>query len=418
MRVVQFNTELRGGGATNASFRLHEELRRRGHDARLIVGSNNDATIREHIDTVDAYPILRRLMRPVVQALGLNYLDNFNTFKLNRHPWLQPVDTVLHLHNLHGSWFNYLALPGLLAGRTAVLTLHDMWAFTGHCVYSYQCERWRTGCGKCPSPDTYPAIKMDNTRLEHWLKRTSFGQCKLIVASPSKWLTDIAQQSFLGRFPVHHIPNGIDTDIYKPADKAALREKLGLPQDKHILLFGCAHVADIWRKGGDMLGPIITKLPEAVRANCFIALFGFETEKLLPGLSMPGKSFGFLSSDQAKANLYAASDVLLFPSRSDNLPFVPMEAMACGLPTIGFDSGGMAELIVEGRTGCLVKAFETAAFAAGVEQMLIDKMFYAGCVEGCRQNVLEHFSVRVMAERYLKLYAECLGTSLPLSTQD
>ena len=413
MKVVQFNTELNGGGATNASFRLHQELGRRGHDSRLIVGSNNDASPHGNVNAIGSYPLSRKLAWRVMRQLGLNYLDIFNTFRLRKHEWLQGADVALHFHNLHGGWFNYLALPGILAGRTAVWTLHDMWPFTGHCVYSFECERWATGCGQCPHPETYPAIQHDNTRLEHWLKRQVFGACKLIIVTPSAWLAHTARQSFLGQFPVHHIPNGIDTEIYKPGDKVALREKLGLPQGKHILLFGCGHIADLWRKGGDMLPEIIARLPESLRANCFVAFFGENTDQLLNGIPVPGKSFGFLSGEQSKANLYAASDVLLFPSRSDNLPFVPMEAMACGLPSVGFDTGGTGELIIEGKTGVLVKAFEIDLFAAGVARLVCDIPLYHYCAQESRALALSRYSLRAMADGYTKLYEQCLGALSP-----
>jgi glycosyltransferase involved in cell wall biosynthesis len=413
MRVVQFNTELKGGGATNASYRLHQELERRGHDSRLIVGSNNDAGQHTHVDAVGRYPLSRKLAWRLMRPLGLNYLDIFDTFSLHKHKWLQGSDVALHFHNLHGGWFNYLALAELLAGRSAVWTLHDMWPFTGHCVYSFECERWLSGCGKCPSPDSYPSINRDNTRLEHWLKRQVFGACKLTIVTPSAWLAHSARQSFLGKFPVHHIPNGIDTDIYKPGDKAALREKLGLPQDKHILLFGCVHIADLWRKGGDMLPEIIAKLPENVRANCFVALFGENTSQLLDGIPVPGKSFGFLSGEQSKANLYSAADVLLFPSRSDNLPFVPMEAMACGVPSVGFDTGGISELVIDEKTGVLVKAFEIDSFAAGVARLVSDNGLYHHCAQESWALAQSRYSLRAMADSYTKLYEQCLGVLPP-----
>jgi len=414
--VVQFNSELRGGGATNASFRLHEELTRRGIDSRLILGSNNDPTPRDHVDAIGSYPLLRKLLWRVMRPLGLNYIDILSTFSLHKHAWLQGGDTVMHFHNLHNGWFNYLALPGLLSGRTAVWTLHDMWPFTGHCVYSFECERWRTGCGKCPHPETYPQIDRDNTRFEHWLKRQSFGKCKLIIATPSKWMADTTRQSFLGQFPVHHIPNGIDTDIYKPGDKAALREKLGLPNDKHILLFGCGHISDLWRKGGDLVPQIIARLPDDLRAKCFIAVFGGDTDQMLGDMPVSGKSFGFLSGEQSKADLYAAADVLLFPSRSDNLPFVPMEALACGLPVVGFDSGGTAELIIHGETGALINAFEVETFAAEVSRLLTDAEHLARCMESSRRLAVERYSLRAMADGYLKLYEESLQTERPAET--
>ena len=103
--------------------------------------------------------------------MGLNYLEYLGSFEIKKHPFYEKAD-VINLHNLHGATFNYLALAPLTHDKPAIWTLHDMWSFTGHCSYSYDCERWKLGCGNCPYPKIYPAIKKDNTNLEWKLKNS------------------------------------------------------------------------------------------------------------------------------------------------------------------------------------------------------------------------------------------------------
>lgn len=408
MRIIQVNSAVLGGGASNASWRLHKELKRRSLDSRLWSGTKEN-TDQADVDYIGRQSLIRRVGRRVVRPLGLDYVNISSTFSLSNHPWLDH-DTVLHLHNLHGDYFNYLALPLLLRGRTAVLTLHDMWAFTGHCAYSGDCERWRQGCGRCPHPDSYPAIASDNTLVVKILKRWAFGQCSLIVTAPSQWLTHLARQSHLGRFPVHHIPNGIDLEVYRPLDKRAARQELGLPQDKRILLWAANHLSDT-RKGGDLLPEIAHRLTPEVREKCALAAFGVGTEDLRDKVGLPVFPFGAVYGGARQALLYSAADVLVFPSRSDNLPFVPMEAMACGLPSVGFDIGGVGEVIRDGLTGFLCPAFDAPQFVKLVERVVGDQSLGDHLSGQAHAYAREHFSVSGMAEAYLALYQKALGNA-------
>ncbi len=126
-----------------------------------------------------------------------------------------------------------------------------MWSFTGHCAYSYDCDRWQTGCGKCPYPDSYPGISRDSTAWEWKLKNRTYQHSNLTIVAPSQWLAEQARKSMLGQFPIHCIPYGIDTDAYQPLDSGQCRSVLGIPLDKRVLLFGAQSLTD-QRKGGDL----------------------------------------------------------------------------------------------------------------------------------------------------------------------
>jgi len=150
----------------------------------------------------------------ITSRLGLNYIHLLSTYNILKHPFYKEAD-VLNFHNLHTGYFNYLAVSAFTKNKPAVYTLHDMWSFTGHCAYSYDCNKWQTGCGKCPYPDTYPKIKRDNTKWEWKLKNWVYENSNLTIVTPSNWLAEEAKKSMLNRFNVQCIPYCINTKTYR-----------------------------------------------------------------------------------------------------------------------------------------------------------------------------------------------------------
>lgn len=213
MKVVQINTSDGYSGGAIASYRLHQGLLAQGVDSRLLLGQARESG--ERVAVIPRNQTWENLLGRVTRPFGLNYVNLTSTFSLPAHPFYQSAD-LLNFHNLHGGYFNYLALPKLTEARPAIYTLHDMWSFTGHCVYSLDCDRWRHGCGQCPYPHTYPAVQRDATQLELRLKEWIYGRSNLVIVTLSHWLTELAQASILNCFPIHHIPNGIDPTAYQP----------------------------------------------------------------------------------------------------------------------------------------------------------------------------------------------------------
>jgi glycosyltransferase involved in cell wall biosynthesis len=250
MKVLHISHSDIYGGAAIAGFRLHQGLLGQGADSKMMVERVDLGG--ERITSIPKKAYWEARIAKPAQAMGLSYLPLISSFAIAQHPFYQAAE-VLQLHNLHSGFFNYLALPKLTQHKPAVWTLHDMWALTGHCSYSYECDRWKSGCGQCPHPETYPAIKVDNTHLEWKLKSWVYGQSNLAIVAPSSWLVKQAQQSILNRFAIHHIPHGIDTSLYQPLDPQKCRHLLGIPTDKrHVLLFVAFSLKEA-RKGADLL---------------------------------------------------------------------------------------------------------------------------------------------------------------------
>ncbi|NER39636.1 MAG: glycosyltransferase [Oscillatoria sp. SIO1A7] len=406
MRVLLLNQSDRIGGAGIAAYRLHQGLLAKGIDSRFLVGK-----LKARSDRVELVPQKRRLTKWLsflTEPLSLKHINNIGTFKISKHPFYEGAD-VVNFHNLHSGtgYFNYLALPALTKNKPAVLTLHDMWTFTGHCAYSLDCDRWKRGCGQCPYPETYPAIERDNTRLEWQLKNWVYDRSNLTIVTPSRWLAEEAKQSMLARFPIHHVPNGLDTNAYQPIERERCRLELGIPKGKKVLMFGCKNIQNS-RKGVDLLFASLSMLPESVKAETLLLTFGRGGEEVQQAVSLETLNLGYLESDRAKSVAYCAADLFVFPTRADNLPVVLQESMACGTPMVSFDIGGVAEMVRPGVTGYLAPPEDVKEFANGIVELLADKNLRERMSQQCRAIAVREYSLELQVQRYMELYQQAL----------
>lgn len=404
MKVLHINQSDLTGGAAIAGYRLHQSLLDRRVDSRLLVGK-----ARTNSDRVATVPRKQRwedgLFR-FTHRLGLNHLNFIGSFDLPQHDFYQQAD-ILNFHNLHTGYFNYLAIPSLTTNKPAIFTLHDMWSFTGHCAYSYDCDRWKQGCGKCPYPDTYPGVARDRTSWEWKLKDWVYNRSNLVVVTLSQWLTERVRQSMLARFSIYHIPNGIDTQAYQPLDSELCRQLLGIPQDKKVLMFGADSLQDR-RKGGDLLSAALQNLPAALKKETVLLTFGNGGEQIESTVGISTLNLGYVSSDRLKSIAYSAADLFVFPTRADNLPLVLQESMACGTPMVSFDVGGVSDLVRQGITGYLATAEDAVDFADGVAQLLSEPELRQQMSRNCRAIALKEYPLELQAQRYIELYQKAL----------
>ena len=257
---------------------------------------------------------------------------------------------IIHLHNLHG---DYICIPLLFDyikknEIPVVWTLHDCWAFTGHCPYFIleNCKKWESGCNHCPQYDRYPRTLFDNSQYMYYLKKRWFcGVKKLVLVTPSEWLADLVKESFLKEYPVKVIHNGIDLSTFKPT-ASDFREKNNC-LDKFVVL----GVAFRWeyRKGLDVFVELADRLGEEYQ----IVLVGVDekTINILPdNIIAIGRTDNVLELVQ----IYSAADVFVNPTKEDNYPTVNMESIACGTPVLTFETGGSGEMI-DDKTGMVVQ---------------------------------------------------------------
>ncbi|MBD2338955.1 glycosyltransferase family 4 protein [Calothrix sp. FACHB-156] len=398
MNVLHINQTDVTGGAAIAAYRLHQGLLAQGVNSHLLVASQMQEN--ERIAQIKRLPRIEYRLRYINEALGLRHLNFISSFNIPNAPFYQQAN-VLNFHNIHGGFFSYLALGQLTNQKPSVFTLHDMWSFTGQCTYSYDCERWKLGCGKCPYPD--PTISRDSSHIELRLKNWIYKKSKLTIIAPSFWLAKQAKQSILGRFNIHHIPNGIDTDTYQPLEKEKCRDILGIPLNKKVLMFGAQSLKD-QRKGGDLLLRALAALPKSLHSELILLTLGNEGEKIANIVGLPTFPLGYVSSDRLKSIAYSAADLFVFPTRADNLPLILQESMACGTPMVSFDVGGVPDLVRHKTTGYLAQSENQGDFCTGIVELLEDTQLRQQMSEQCRAIALAEYTLELQSKRYLEVY--------------
>lgn len=256
--------------------------------------------------------------------------------------WAKKYDPdVIHLHNIHGYYINIEVLFDYLrtCGKKIIWTLHDCWAFTGHAAYceAANCTRWENGCYECPKRNDYPVSFYDNSKLNWKKKRIIFTNIPdMQIVTPSKWLAKLVKKSFLRKYPVSVIYNGVDTSVFKPVDSSEIRKKLAVGNKKVIL-----GVAAIWdqRKGLDDFIKLNTLIDKKQYQVVLVGL----TEKQISNLPKGVIGISRTNSVQELVELYSLAYVFVNPTYEDNYPTTNLEAIACGTPVITYDTGGSGE---------------------------------------------------------------------------
>ena len=259
--------------------------------------------------------------------------------------WVKEYDPdVIHLHNIHGYYINIEILFNYLksCNKRIIWTLHDCWPFTGHCSYftMVKCEQWKAHCSYCVQKHCYPSsILADHCKSNFERKRALVSGIKdMTLITPSKWLADLVSESFLKKYPVKVIHNGIDMSVFKPTE-SDLRKKYGLTDKKVIL-----GVASVWdeRKGLDDF----IKLSDLLDRQYQIVLIGLSDRQLK---KMPDNVIGIKRTDSVTelAQWYTTADVFINLTYEDNYPTVNLEAQACGTPCITYRTGGSVESVPE-----------------------------------------------------------------------
>ena len=301
---------------------------------------------------------------------------------------------VVQLHNLHDHWLNYKILFEYLNSTDiqVVWTLHDCWAFTGHCMHfvTKNCNRWKTGCHDCLMKGEYPKTLVDRSRKNWELKKSLFAGCKnLSVVACSDWIADFARESFLKDKRILTIHNGVDLSIFKPQSKTESKR------------FKIIAVSSPWYPAKGELD--IYKLRSILSDEEFeIIMVGLSVNQMK---KLPAGIRGIQRTQNVNelAKLYSDSDVLINPTYADTFPTVNLEALACGTPVITYRTGGSPEA-VDDKTGIVVEQGDINALADAIRKMKEHPLSSAAC----RKRAEEHFDKDKCFEKYIDLYEELL----------
>ncbi len=412
MKVLQLLMH-ENSGAGRAAIRLHNQLRKDSLDSVVMVlqkSSDISSVLVPNKWSKLCKQIQLLIINKFISQLGLKKDD---TFSINFTPSLIIKDikkTNPSLINLHWIGWEFLQIEDLKSFDVPLVwTLHDMWAFTGGCHYSGECNLYTKSCGTCPQ--LHSNNDWDLSRWVWQRKKKAWKEINLTIVTPSKWLAECASKSTLCKdLRIEVIPNGLDTQIYKPVDRKQARKLLGLPLDKQIILFGAISATSAPRKGFQLLKPALQKLSQDPNLDRIeLVIFGSSQPSNPPNLGFKVNYLGQLNDDIALALVYAAADVFVAPSLEDNLPNTVIEALACGTPCVSFKIGGMSDMIEHKQNGYLAQPFDISDLADGIAWVLTDGERHQKLGDRAREKVEQEFTLELQANRYAMLYQELLS---------
>lgn len=405
MKVIQLNYADINGGAARAAYRIHHALRQAGVDSRMQVdvAASGDWSVEgpptklgRGLAKIRA-PLVSLWVKRVFQT-GNPILHSPSILSSRRAAALNGSDAdVLHLHWVQGEMLSIAEIGRLK--KPVAWTLHDMWAFCGAEHYTED-FRWREGYRKNNRPAYDRGFDLNRWT---WERKRRHWQRPMHIVTPSHWLADCVRQSVLMRdWPVSVIPTPIDTERWRPIDQTLARMLLGLPNDVPLLLFGAMGGGRDPRKGFDLLQAALQHL-RGEMPELQLVVFGQLRPKDPLDLGFPVHYTGHLYDDLSLQVLYSTADVLVLPSRQDNLPNIGIESLACGTPVVAFDTGGLPDIVVHQQTGYLAKAFDVEDLARGI-QWVLAQASNGRLRRQARARAVERFSYATVAPQYRKIY--------------
>ncbi len=402
MKLLQINTIVNSGSTGRITEDIGAVLLANGHESFIAFGRGNRPSKSQLIKIGSEWDV---------------YWHGIQTIVFDRHAFASKAATqkligeierlkpdVIGLHNLHGYYINIEILFTYLKTTPipVVWTLFDCWAFTGHCTYfdDIDCTKWIEGCSECPKKSKYPtSFFKDNSKSNYLNKKSLYAEFKnLRLVVHSQWLQNLVGKSFLGEVPTQHIFSGIDLDIFKPSPNSSeIIGKYKL-ESKRIIL----GVASTWdqRKG---LNDFI-QMSNYFLSEETIVLIGLNQQQLK---SLPPNIVGIERTENVNelAALYSAADVFVNPTWQDNFPTTNLEALACGIPVVTYNTGGSPEAIDE-ATGFVIEKGNVQGLVAAVRTVLDSgKDHYRNI---CRQRAEQLFNKNDRYGDYLKLYESLL----------
>jgi glycosyltransferase involved in cell wall biosynthesis len=431
MKITILSTFDNFGGASIAASRLNKALNTNGLSSNMLVQDKKGNL--PNIETIAPNWFQKKLafLRFALDRLQFTFYEKnrdvrfiFSQAKIgvdvSNHPLIQQSDSI-HLHWINFGFLSLNSLEKLFkTNKPIVWTLHDMWTFTGGCHYSRECTNYERNCRNC---EQFLRNSSEND-LSHQVwerKKAIFSNANLTIVTCSEWLAQKARESSLLKDKtIISIPNPIDTDVFRLIEKNIARDYFKLSPNKKYILFGAVKISDE-RKGfayfvealsvisnqllvnGKTTSSPVPGVPTSPHDIIEIIIFGQAQASDFEGLPFKVNILGRLSDLETIAKAYSAATVFVSPSIEDNLPNTIMESMACGTPVVGFEVGGIPEMIDHKINGYLAQYKSAQDLAKGIYWTLFESD-YQVLANNSRQKVLDNYSEEVVAEKYKKVY--------------
>ena len=418
MRVLIVNTSERIGGAAIAAGRLMDALKNNGIKAKMLVREKQTDRLSVTGLKMNAWRVWQFIWERILiwkenrfRKHNLFAVDIANTgTDITTIPEFQEAD-IIHLHWINQGMLSLNDIRKILqSGKPVVWTMHDMWPCTGICHHARECDKYHQECHHCPY--IYKGgSKKDLSNQVFKKKKELYQLAPITFITCSQWLKGRAGQSaLLNGHTIVDIPNPINTGLFKPQNTVAARNRMGLPTDKKLILFGSVKVTDK-RKGIDYFIEscklLAEKHPE-LKEELGVVVYGKNSEQLKPLIPFQVFPLDFISSDKDLVNVYNAVDLYVTPSLEENLPTTIMEAMACGVPCVGFNVGGIPEMIDHLHNGYVAEYKSAEDLANGVIWTLNESEYHTLSEEACRKAV-SNYSESTVAKKYIDVYNKITG---------
>jgi len=411
MKILIVNASDIGGGAARAANRLHKALIGEGIDSKMLVQSkksDDDTVIGPESDINKGMA----LIRPSLDKLPFKLYKNrsktpFSPGWLPFGGYVKKINSlkpdIVHLHWINGGMISIKELVKIKA--PIVWSLHDNWAFTGGCHIMWECEKYKSSCGKCPVLGSNKVNDLSHKVFNK--KKKTFKKIKnLNVVGLSTWLAECAKKSTLFKDQVVYcLPNPINTKDFSPVDKKNARLLLNLPINKKLIAFGALSATNNINKGYQELSQALQSLKTS---DTELLVFGSSQPKENTEFTQKSHFFGRLHDNLTLRILYSAADVMIVPSKQEAFGQTASEAMACGTPVVAFGATGLLDIIDHKKNGYLAVPFDTYDLAQGIDWVL-ENSKSEKLSENAQDKVLKNFEMSLVAKKYISLYKTILN---------
>jgi glycosyltransferase involved in cell wall biosynthesis len=378
-------------GAGSAAYRLHQALLDSRVDSEMFVGKKTKTLSTELGFPADKYMLVQKIWENTAPG------DTYSAISFGlSNDVLENAVARCDVINLH--WLsNFISSDNIrliaASGKPIVVTMHDENLYTGGCHYTHGCKGYFSGCVECPQMSALCG-------LSEAILASKIGLLPeyAVIVTPSEWLARSARETpILKNHRIEVIQNGVDAELFNPNLRDGARKEYGFDVSQFVVLFGCQSLDDE-RKGMSYVIQMIGVLKDREDFERFkFVCFGSKNSELPEYID----HVGFVDSEYGLAKLYAAADVTIVPSIEDNLPNILLESLLCGTPVIGFDAGGIPEVIIDGKNGFLVPRKDSAGLSEAVAKLASTGNALRTF---CREDAVVRFGTRLFAERYIRLY--------------
>jgi glycosyltransferase involved in cell wall biosynthesis len=407
MKIIQLAYSNYVGGASIAANRIHYSLCKNNINSELWV---NDALSKKS-DWKDPYDKIEKKLRryitwPLLKTIKTD-IPIHHSISLLPSTWVKRInESDADIVNLHWIQREMLSVKDISKIKKPIVwTLHDMWAFCGAEHYTNDI-RWREGYNSNNRPSYESGFDLNKWT---WDRKKKYWKSPIQIITPSSWLANCVRESkLMSNWPVSIVANPINTEVFKPMDKKTALKNLNLPNNVPLLLFGALGGIKDSRKGFDLLIKTLKHLKNKIKVkDVEIVILGQSKQKSLPNLDYPIHYLGHLNDDKDLCSVYNSVDALVIPSRQDNLPNMGIEAQACGVPVIAFNTGGLGDIIDHQKTGYLAKAFDVEDLGNGII-FVLEQSKKKQLASNAREQAIKKFSEKKISEDYLKIYKNLL----------